>query len=62
MRTVKLGSSGDILEKNLCIQLSPEETDRIIPFENIVLQFKDKELIIPVERVFNKLKELFEEE
>lgn len=49
------------LNMNLYIQLHPKESNFTKPYKNIVIQYDEEQLTIPVEQFFKKLKELFKE-
>lgn len=62
MNTIDLGNLDTIKScMNLYINLTPNGKG-IMPYENIVLQYGEEQLTIPVEQLFEKLKELFKED
>lgn len=62
MKSICLGTIGIVdLDMNLYIQLQPKDSNFIKPYKNIVIQYEEEQLTIPVEQLFKKLKELFKE-
>lgn len=62
MSTIDLGKLDNLRPyTTLYIQLKPNDKG-VTPYENIVLQYGEEQLTIPIERFFEKMKELFKEE
>lgn len=59
MNSIYLGTNIDNM--NLCIQLHPKDSNFVKAYKNIVIQYGEEQLTIPVEQFFKKLKKLFKE-
>lgn len=57
-----LGKLNDVeFDTNLYIQLQPKVDGFVKSYKNIVIQCGEEQITIPIEQLFNKLKELFKE-
>lgn len=48
-------------DTNLYIRLGTEDDNFVKSYKNIVIQYDEEQLTIPVEQLFKKLKELFKD-
>ena len=60
MNKMYLGAN-NVFNENLYIQLHTENSCFVKTYKNIVIQYDEERLTIPVEQLFKKLKELFKE-
>lgn len=62
MNTAYLGKTNALESNmNLYIPLTSKDKNFVMLYKNIVIQYREEQLTIPTEQLFEKLKELFKE-